>query len=179
MTKLFTALALLASTVAADAQGIYMNNGRATPQVIMDPFGRPWPVIPGPQYDGPSPITLAPPLSALPPPPPPPPVNLYAPAAPPPPPAPPPPMMAPPPPPPIGWLYRRFVKCYRNVGCVVATNVHGLNIRATPNGPVTMALGNGVPVIPFQRVGEWVLVTAACPLLPMMTWPIPLSVCAS
>ena len=40
-----------------------------------------------------------------------------------------------------------------------------------------MALGNGVPVIPLQRVGEWVLVAAACPLAPMMTWPIPLSVC--
>jgi hypothetical protein len=39
-----------------------MLNGRATPSVIVSPDGRGFPVIPGPQFAGPSPIFLAPPL---------------------------------------------------------------------------------------------------------------------
>jgi hypothetical protein len=59
---LCTALALLASVTAADAQGIYMLNGRATPSVIVGGAGEIYPVIPGPQFAGPSPMLLAPPL---------------------------------------------------------------------------------------------------------------------
>jgi hypothetical protein len=46
----------------ARAQGIYMLNGRATPSVIAGPDGYVHPVIPGPQFAGPSPLLLAPPL---------------------------------------------------------------------------------------------------------------------
>jgi hypothetical protein len=62
-TIIIAALALLASVTAADAQGIYMLNGRATPSVIVGGAGEIYPVIPGPQFAGPSPMLLAPPLS--------------------------------------------------------------------------------------------------------------------
>jgi hypothetical protein len=40
-----------------------MRNGRATPSVIVGGGGEVYPVIPGPQFTGPSPVLLAPPLS--------------------------------------------------------------------------------------------------------------------
>jgi hypothetical protein len=46
----------------ASAQGIYMLNGRATPQVIVGAEGSVWPVIPNPCYGGPCPVILAKPL---------------------------------------------------------------------------------------------------------------------
>jgi hypothetical protein len=169
MTKFLTALALLATVTAANAQGIYMLNGRATPQVIVDPYGRPWPVIPGPQFAGPSPIILAPPLPPAPLPLPP----VISPPVP----------TAVPPPPPLGWLFGRYLACYADTGCSVATDVHGLNVRAVPNGPIVLALANGTPVIPLSRAGNWVLVAPACNLIPTFTWSItagglPLSVCS-
>ena len=72
------ALALLASASYADAQGLYLLNGRATPSVIIGADGRAWPVVPGPQYAGPSPLILAPPHPA---PPYGPPIDGYAPPA--------------------------------------------------------------------------------------------------
>jgi hypothetical protein len=68
MKAIAAALALLASASCADAQGLYMLNGRATPSVIIGPDGRAWPVVPGPQYAGPSPLILAQPYPAPPPP---------------------------------------------------------------------------------------------------------------
>jgi hypothetical protein len=59
---IIAALALLASATAADSQGLYMQNGRATPSVIVGGGGEIYPVIPGPQFAGPSPMLLAPPL---------------------------------------------------------------------------------------------------------------------
>jgi hypothetical protein len=78
MTKMFLAalavlavLAVLASATAADAQGIYMLNGRATPSVIVGPGGE-VPVDPGPRFAGPSPIApVVPPPTYAPPAPPP------------------------------------------------------------------------------------------------------------
>ena len=52
MKAIAAALALLASASCADAQGLYMLNGRATPSVIIGADGRAWPVVPGPQYAG-------------------------------------------------------------------------------------------------------------------------------
>jgi hypothetical protein len=62
MKILCTVLALLTSMTVADAQGIYMLNGRATPSVIVGGAGEIYPVIPGPQFAGPSPMLLTPPL---------------------------------------------------------------------------------------------------------------------
>jgi hypothetical protein len=64
MKTLYTALALLA-LATTDAQGIYMLNGRATPSVIVGGGGEIYPVIPGPQFAGPSPVLLAPPVPWL------------------------------------------------------------------------------------------------------------------
>ena len=75
---ILAALAVLASAQIADAQGLYMLNGRATPSVIIGAGGRAWPVVPGPQYAGPSPLILAPPHPA---PPYGPPIDGYAPPA--------------------------------------------------------------------------------------------------
>ena len=66
MKAIAAALTLLASASCADAQGLYMLNGRATPSVIIGADGRAWPVVPGPQYAGPSPLILAPPHPAPP-----------------------------------------------------------------------------------------------------------------
>jgi hypothetical protein len=66
MKTIAAVLALLASASCADAQRLYMLNGRATPSVIMGADGRAWPVVPGPQYAGPSPLILAPPHPAPP-----------------------------------------------------------------------------------------------------------------
>ena len=78
MKAIAAALALLASASCADAQGLYLLNGRATPSVIIGADGRAWPLVPGPQYAGPSPLILAPPHPA---PPYGPPIDGYAPPA--------------------------------------------------------------------------------------------------
>jgi hypothetical protein len=62
MKTLYTALALFVSATAADGQGIYMLNGRATPQVIVGGSGEVYPVIPNLCHGGPCPVLLAPPL---------------------------------------------------------------------------------------------------------------------
>jgi hypothetical protein len=145
---------------------LYMQNGRATPTEIVGADGSVWPVIPGPHFAGPSPMVLAPPLGPWSAPP-----LAYAPAQPP---------LAPP----LGWLFGRYTACIeadcRSV--IVSVGADGLNVRAAPNGPIVLALANGVPVIPLQRQGDWLLVAAACPLVPTFTASItaggiPLSVC--
>jgi hypothetical protein len=60
MKTLYTALALFVSATAADGQGIYMLNGRATPQVIVRGGGEVYPVIPNLCHGGPCPVLLAP-----------------------------------------------------------------------------------------------------------------------
>jgi hypothetical protein len=62
MKTLCTALVFLASVTAADAQGLYMLNGRATPSVIVGGAGEVYPVIPNLCHGGPCPVLLAPPL---------------------------------------------------------------------------------------------------------------------
>jgi len=47
---------------------------------------------------------------------------------------------------------------------VVNVQADGLNVRVVPNGPPVMSLVNGVPLIPLQREGGWLLVAAACDL---------------
>jgi hypothetical protein len=74
MKTFLAAITVLASATAADAQGTYILNGRATPSVIVGPGGE-VPVDPGPNFAGPSPITphapdVPPPTYAPPPPPP-------------------------------------------------------------------------------------------------------------
>jgi hypothetical protein len=76
MTKMFAGLLLaatVASATAADAQGVYMPNGRATPSVSGG-GGEVYPVDPGPMFAGPvapphAPV-MPPPTYAPPPPPP-------------------------------------------------------------------------------------------------------------
>jgi hypothetical protein len=146
---------------------LYMQNGRATPTEIVGPDGSVWPVIPGPHFAGPSPMVLAPPLGpwAAPP-------LAYAPPAP------------PPPPQPLGWVWGRYTACIepdcRSV--IVSAGADGLNVRVAPNGPIALTLANGMPIIPLQRQGDWLLVAPACPLVPTFTASItaggiPLSVC--
>jgi hypothetical protein len=66
MKTILTALAFVASVTAADAQGLYMLNGRATPSVIVGGAGEVYPVIPTPFcYGGPCPVFLAPPVPWL------------------------------------------------------------------------------------------------------------------
>jgi hypothetical protein len=100
---------------------------------------------------------------------------------------PPPPEQGPPPPPPpeqgpppLGWLWDQYLACTTQ-GCLVTTDVHGLNVRATPGGPPTAALVNGTPVLPLQRSGKWILVAPACPLAPIGAWSwtagVPLMAC--
>jgi hypothetical protein len=84
---------------------------------------------------------------------------------------------APPPPQdphPIGWVYWPYMHCQTPPTCTIVTDAAGLNVRAVPNGPPTMALVNGTPVIPIRpegdpnHPGKWVLVAQACNLVP--TW---------
>ena len=61
MKTILAALAVVALASTADAQGIYMANGRATPSVIVGADGKVWPVIPTPCQGEPCPVVLAPP----------------------------------------------------------------------------------------------------------------------
>jgi len=87
---------------------------------------------------------------------------------------------------PLGWIWGRYAPC-GNPECdvlVVQVSVDGLNVRATPEGPIVAALANGTPVTPLTKVGPWVLVSAApgCWLTSTFTASVtaggvPLSVC--
>src|SRR5215831_17685440 len=86
--------------------------------------------------------------------------------------------------PPLGWVYGPFTVC-ANPDCtalIISVGADGLNVRTGPNGLVIMSLANGVPVIPLQQAGRWVLVAPACFLVPTWTWSVtsgvPLSVCS-
>jgi len=86
------------------------------------------------------------------------------------------------PPAPLGWIWGHYAPCGDpQCGVLVVQVVDGLNVRATPGGIVTGALANGVPVVPLDKAGPWVLVAPACPLAPTFTWSVtagvPLSVC--
>ena len=68
-------------------------------------------------------------------------------------------------PPPIGWVYGPYTQCANPPQCsmgVVNVDASGLNVRVTPNGPPVMSLVNGVPIIPLQKQGDWLLVAPAC-----------------
>jgi hypothetical protein len=91
-----------------------------------------------------------------------------------PPPSPPPLAYAPPPlPPPLGWVFAPYTACVES-GCetlfVSVPGADALNVRTVPNGPVTLALVNGTPLIPLQQDGRWALVAAACSLDPTGLW---------
>jgi hypothetical protein len=90
----------------------------------------------------------------------------------------------PPGPPPLGWVYGPYTICADPPRCsmgVVNVQADGLNVRVTPNGPPVMSLVNGVPLIPLQREGDWLLVAAACDLTPTFAWSwtagVPLNRC--
>jgi hypothetical protein len=53
---------------------------------------------------------------------------------------------------------------------VVNLSADGLNVRTVPSGPPTMALVNGVPVIPLGQDGDWLLVAAGCAPTPTFVW---------
>ena len=87
-------------------------------------------------------------------------------------------------PPPIGWVYKPYTACpFWPVCSTVIVNVQadGLNVRTVPNGPATMALVNGTPIIPIRFEGNWVLVAPACDLTPTWVWSwtagVPLNRC--
>jgi hypothetical protein len=87
-------------------------------------------------------------------------------------------------PPPIGWVYSPYTQCADPPRCsmgVVSVQADGLNVRAAPNGPPTMALVNGTPLLPVTRQGPWLLVAAACDLTPTFLWSwtagVPLNRC--
>jgi hypothetical protein len=87
-------------------------------------------------------------------------------------------------PPPLGWVYGPYTMCGDPPRCsmgVVNVQADGLNVRVAPNGPPVMSLVNGVPLIPLQREGDWLLVAAACDLTPTWAWSwtagVPLNRC--
>ena len=87
-------------------------------------------------------------------------------------------------PPPIGWVYGPYTMCGDPPRCstgVVNVPADGLNVRMAPNGPAVMSLVNGVPLIPLQKEGDWLLVAAACDLTPTFAWSwtagVPLNRC--
>jgi len=93
---------------------------------------------------------------------------------------------APPPPPPIGWVYGPYTQCGDPPRCsmgVVNVQADGLNVRIAPDGasPAVMALVNGVPLIPMDKRGDWLLVAAGCDLTPTWAWSwtasVPLNRC--
>jgi hypothetical protein len=85
---------------------------------------------------------------------------------------------------PLGWVHGPYTSC-ADASChtvIVNVAVDGINVRTVPDGPVFMTLGNGTPLFPLQRQGNWVLVSPACNLAPTWTWSVtagglPLSVC--
>ena len=83
-------------------------------------------------------------------------------------------------PPPIGWVYGPYTIC-GELGCQVNVPADGLNVRTVPNGYPVMSLVNGVPLIPLQRQGNWLLVAAGCDLTPTFAWSwtagVPLNRC--
>jgi len=87
-------------------------------------------------------------------------------------------------PPPIGWVYAPYTQCGNPPQCsmgVVSVGADGLNVRVTPNGPAIMSLVNGVPLIPVDKQGNWILVAAGCDLTPTWAWSwtagVPLNRC--
>jgi hypothetical protein len=72
-------------------------------------------------------------------------------------------------PPPIGWVYGPYTIC-GELSCQVNVPADGLNVRMVPNGPPVMSLVNGVPLIPLQRAGNWLLVAPGCDLTPTWAW---------
>jgi len=66
---------------------------------------------------------------------------------------------------------------------VVNVQADGLNVRIAPDGasPAVMALVNGVPLIPMDKRGDWLLVAAGCDLTPTWAWSwtasVPLNRC--
>ena len=87
-------------------------------------------------------------------------------------------------PPPIGWVYAPYTQCGDPPRCamgVVNVPADGLNVRVTPNGLPVMSLVNGVPLIPLDKQGDWLLVAAGCDLTPTFAWSwtagVPLNRC--
>jgi hypothetical protein len=91
--------------------------------------------------------------------------------------------VTPPPAPPLGWVYNYYAPCADPQCRTVVVNVDaaGLNVRTAPNGYPVMSLVNGVPLIPLQKDGDWLLVSAACDLTPTFAWSwtagVPLNRC--
>jgi hypothetical protein len=78
-----------------------------------------------------------------------------------------------PPPEPIGWVYSRYLFCPELYTCpvpIVGVAADGLNVRIAPDGPPIVALVNGTPLLPLDRVGAWTLVAPACDLVPTFAW---------
>jgi hypothetical protein len=86
--------------------------------------------------------------------------------------------------PPLGWVYGPYTICGDPPRCsmgVVNVQADGLNVRVAPDGPAIMSLVNGVPLIPLDKQGDWLLVAAACDLTPTFAWSwtagVPLNRC--
>ena len=74
---------------------------------------------------------------------------------------------------PLGWVFFPYTQCADPPRCslgIVNVQADGLNVRVAPDGPPVMALVNGVPLIPLQKDGDWLLVAAACDLTPTWAW---------
>jgi hypothetical protein len=87
-------------------------------------------------------------------------------------------------PPPIGWVYAPYTQCGNPPQCsigMVNVPADGLNVRVVPNGLPVMSLVNGVPLIPVDKRGDWILVAAGCDLTPTWAWSwtagVPLNRC--
>jgi hypothetical protein len=87
-------------------------------------------------------------------------------------------------PPPIGWVYGPYTQCANPPQCsigMVNVQADGLNVRVAPNGYPVLSLVNGVPLIPLQKDGDWLLVAPACDLTPTWAWSwtagVPLNRC--
>jgi hypothetical protein len=78
-------------------------------------------------------------------------------------------------PPPLGWVYGPYLNCLPPAPnapptCLVQVSADGLNVRAAPQGPPTMALVNGTPLVLLDRASDWWLVSSACSLTPTFLW---------
>ncbi|SRR6266550_5402459 len=74
---------------------------------------------------------------------------------------------------PIGWVYIPYTLCTdpRCSTGVVNVPADGLNVR-DDNGQPIVSLINGTPLVFLQRNDAWMLVGAACDLVPTGTWSV-------
>ena len=73
----------------------------------------------------------------------------------------------------LGWIYAQYLSCDPSDPggyCSTSVDADGVNVWQFPNGPITSALVNGVPVVIVEQQGSWVRVNALCQLYNTGVW---------